>query len=465
MCDTLVAVGQATADGTTILAKNSDREPNEAQAITHVPHAWHQAGASVQCTYIEIPQVRETYEVLLSRPFWIWGGEMGANECGVAIGNEAVFTREPYGKGPGLIGMDFLRLALERAATARRALEVIVELLGTYGQGGNCGFRHRTYYHNSFIIADPGEAWVLETAGRFWAAEQVRDLRTISNGLTIGGEWDLASPGLVEHAIQKGWCKAKDSFDFAHAYSDPLYRRLSGCRIRQRRSTELLQAEKGRITPATLMAALRDHGPRGAADPTWNPGRGWLMETLCVHASLGPTRATQSAGSLVAHLRADLPTCWLTGTSAPCTGVFKPLYLGGAGLPDLGPVPTGTCDTGSLWWAHERLHRAVIRDYASRLPLYRRERDALEAAFRQEAADLYSRWHGADTAERAAALRAFSASCFERAAAATARWTEAVAAQPVRRRPPLPFAWAWQGFNREAGWFAQAPSAVRRRPG
>ncbi|MCK4472251.1 MAG: C69 family dipeptidase, partial [Anaerolineae bacterium] len=136
----------------------------------------HEAGAQVKCTYIEIPQVEETYEVLLSRPFWMWGCEMGVNECGVAIGNEAVFTKEPYGKQPGLIGMDFIRLALERADTARRALDVIVDLLGTWGQSGNCSLHHKLYYHNSFIIADPGEAWVLETVAKFWAAERVRDV-------------------------------------------------------------------------------------------------------------------------------------------------------------------------------------------------------------------------------------------------------------------------------------------------
>jgi dipeptidase len=122
MCDTIVALGNATADGTVILAKNSDRQPNEAQALVHIPRSRHEAGTMVKCTYIEIPQVRETYEVLLSKPFWIWGCEMGANECGVTIGNEAVFSKIPAGKEPGIIGMDFIRLTLERADTARQAI-------------------------------------------------------------------------------------------------------------------------------------------------------------------------------------------------------------------------------------------------------------------------------------------------------------------------------------------------------
>jgi dipeptidase len=482
MCDTLVAVGKATADGTVILAKNSDREPNEAHVLTHLPRARHEAGATVKCTYIEIPQVPETYEVLLSKPFWIWGCEMGANECGVAIGNEAVFTKEPYDKGPGLIGMDFIRLALERADTARKALDLMVELLATYGQGGNCGLHNELYYHNSFIIADPDEAWVLETADKFWAAERVHDVRSISNGLTIGREWDLAAPGLVEHAVEKGWCKSRDDFHFARCYSEFLRTRLVGCRTRQRRSTDLLKAQlkaqdeplrspldrneplrspldrneplrspsdrKSHVTVETMMSILRDHGDTPNA---WTPGQGLLMNNICVHASFGPTRPSQSTGSFVAHLAPDLPTYWLTGTSAPCTGIFKPVYLGGVGLPDLGPEPNDTYDPQSLWWTHERLHRAVIRDYTTRLPLYEEERDTLEATFLSEADEVYERNRGRSAEKRATRLAAFTRSCFKRAAAATAHWTERVSSTPVQRHPPRLFSIAWDRFDREAG--------------
>jgi dipeptidase len=450
MCDTLVAVGDATADGSVILAKNSDRQPNEAHVLARIPHVRHSEGDTVKCTYITVPQVPETYEVLLSKPFWIWGGEMGANECSVSIANEAVFTKEPYDKEPGLIGMDMLRLALERSDTARKALDVIVDLLETYGQGGNCGFRHKEFYHNAFIIADPAEAWVLETSGSYWVAEQVRSVRSISNGLTIGGEWDLASPGLVEHAIDKGWCKTRDDFHFARCYSDRLYTNLDGCKARQRRSTQLLESQRGRITVETMMDALRDHGPAAANDPAWNPGKGLLMDTLCVHASMGPLRPSQTTGAMVAHLTPGLQTYWLTGTSATCTSIFKPVYLGGAGLPPMGPEPNGVYDPDSLWWAHERLHRAVIRDYPTRLPLYREQRETLEASFVVEAAELRASLRAASQAERDSRLAAFSSSCFERAADATARWTQTVSSVPVKQRPPPLFSMAWDILNRQA---------------
>ena len=110
MCDTFVATSQATPDGVAIFAKNSDREPNEAQYLAFLPAQNHPANSQIQTTYIQIPQVEHTHAVLLSKPFWIWGAEMGVNEFGVAIGNEAVFTKEPYEKEKTLIGMDLLRL-------------------------------------------------------------------------------------------------------------------------------------------------------------------------------------------------------------------------------------------------------------------------------------------------------------------------------------------------------------------
>ena len=96
MCDTMVALGSATKDGSVIFAKNSDRQPNEPHLLIRIPRKRHPKGAQVKCTYITIDQVEETYDVLLLKPSWMWGAEMGANEWGLNIGNEAVFTKDVY---------------------------------------------------------------------------------------------------------------------------------------------------------------------------------------------------------------------------------------------------------------------------------------------------------------------------------------------------------------------------------
>jgi len=126
-CDTAVAVGGATADGSVIFAKNSDRRANESQPLHHAPRRRHPDGATVRTQYLEIPQAAETWELVGSRPYWLWGFEIGVNEWGVAIGNEAVHSREGYAD-PGLLGMGLIRLGLERGRTAEEAVALIGQL-------------------------------------------------------------------------------------------------------------------------------------------------------------------------------------------------------------------------------------------------------------------------------------------------------------------------------------------------
>lgn len=440
MCDTMVVLPEAAAEGSMLFAKNSDREPNEAQALVYFPRAVHPAGDTVRCTYREVPQVRETHAVMLSKPYWIWGGEMGANDHGVVIGNEAVFTKVPYDKEPGLIGMDFLRLALERADSAGKALHVIIELLEAYGQGGNCGHAHPLHYHNSFLIADPESAWVLETAGRQWAAQRVQDVRSISNLITIGSEWDLASEDLVETARKNGWCRRNEEFHFGRCYSDFLYTRFAGGRARWKRTTRLLEEKKGQLTVPDLMAVLRDHGSGAGED--WTPVHGLTGTTVCMHAGFGPVRVSQTAGSWVADIKPDGALHWVTGTSTPCTSLFKPVWME-AGLPDIGPEPAGTYDTKSTWWRHEILHREVLRDYAARLAVFRDERDLLESRFLEEA-EFYE---NLDCRKRLQ----FSGACFADAARIEMDWIDRIRDRTLERHMPLFHAMAWKVFNREAG--------------
>ena len=140
MCDTFAALGSATKEGNLIFGKNSDRPFNEPQPVVFFPEKSFPSDAQVSCTYISIPQVETTKAVLLSKPTWMWGAEMGANDK-VVIGNEAVWTKEKDGP-TALIGMDLLRLALERSSSALNAVQIITSLLEEHGQGGG-RLRHR----------------------------------------------------------------------------------------------------------------------------------------------------------------------------------------------------------------------------------------------------------------------------------------------------------------------------------
>ena len=117
MCDTVYLKRERRA----FFGKNSDRSPNEAHLMLRVPAREYAEGEMLRATYISVPQVRHTYACVLLKPHWIWGAEMGWNEFGLNIGNEAVFTREKREKQDGLIGMDLLRLALERCRKIGRA--------------------------------------------------------------------------------------------------------------------------------------------------------------------------------------------------------------------------------------------------------------------------------------------------------------------------------------------------------
>ncbi|MBD3195575.1 MAG: peptidase C69 [Candidatus Lokiarchaeota archaeon] len=303
MCDTLVALPEGTLDGNTIFGKNSDRPQNEAQLITHVPRKKYEKGEMLQCTYITIPQVLETYEILLSQPFWMWGAEMGSNEYGVAIGNEAVYTTEELRK-EGPLGMDLLRLGLERSKNAKEALNIITELLDNFGQGGSNAYKSRSwYYHNSFIIADPKEAYVLETADKWWISEKVDSVRAISNSLSIRGKGDMRKDGIIDYAIKNSYCKDETQFDFAINFSESSTPNRVPLTHRAVKSTKLLEDNNGSITVDMMMEFLREH-----------------EAGLCMHGSF------QSTGSQVSHLKSSdhKSIHWFTGSTKPCLSIYKP---------------------------------------------------------------------------------------------------------------------------------------------
>jgi dipeptidase len=373
MCDSLVATGSHTRTGATFFAKNSDRKLGECQPLLQFPASVYPRGARVRCTYIDIPEVAETYRVMGHSPWWVWGFEHGVNEHGVAIGNQTVFSKEPVEEEPGLIGMDLVRLGLERGRDAREALEAIASLLEAHGQGGSALAPGAAGYHNSFMIADPREAWVMETSGRRWAARPVQ-LEALTNHMTLGADWSIASRDLDSFARREGWWDDRGRVDVAGAYRHPqVPGRISEGRLR--RSKELLHESNGDIDVDTLQRALRDHLDGGVAPPAGATPEDERYFTLCMHSEpVGTTTA-----SLVAALPEDRSGPWPVWVSfgTPCTGIFLPVYIAGV-IPDLLARGGETAEPDSAWWAFHELSEAASVDFARYTPMLRSSWKELE---------------------------------------------------------------------------------------
>lgn len=342
MCDTMGKIFGNKA----IFAKNSDRSPNEPQVVEYFPAKIHEE-VTVKTTYIEVEQVKETLSFILSRPTWLWGGEMGVNECGVCIGNEAVFTKGKYAD-IGLTGMDMLRLALERSKTAKEALECIIGLLEKYGQGGNCGFDHEFLYDNSFLIMDRTEIYVLETAGKEWVFKKC-DQAVISNRLSIGTDGDVYSEG---------------SCDFAKRHLEPVYSHFSQSKQRKSMCQSAVETAE---SLEDMMRAMRQHADEENSMCKASVG------SPCMH--YGGMVGDHTTQSMAVELLPDGQIkIWTTGQSLPCVSIYKPFLFGNEIVAPI--FAAGDEAAMEYWMSAERFKRRLL---GKKLPAeYYTERDEIE---------------------------------------------------------------------------------------
>lgn len=298
MCDTLCAV---RGDGV-LFAKSSDRPPREPQVIEALPRRG--PGGELRTDHLLIADPG-AFAVLGSRPAPLWGLEHGINEHRVAVGNEQVWTRwNPNDAPPALVGTDLVRLALEQARSAAEAVDVIGALLAEHGQGGACAPDPPKAYFSSFLVADPREAWVVETSGRTWAAERRAGGVAISNRITLRDGWTRGSPDLAPGTDFDVFRKP----DSPTAHAD---RRLA---------LTVPVATRRDVTPADLVMLLRDHGGH-ATPPAAGLPHGQSV-TLCMHL---PDQTTNAA--MVAVLPLDpraAAQAWVA-LGSPCTSVFVPV--------------------------------------------------------------------------------------------------------------------------------------------
>lgn len=393
MCDTQVILKGSKV----YFAKNSDREASEAQYVVRCPSIIDDKTESLKTTYLSIPQVPDRYAVILSKPFWMWGAEMGINEKSVVIGNEAVFSKLVEKSGKGLLGMDLLRLGLERADSALAALTLITKLLEKYGQAGASGFRDKNFkYDNSYIIADPKEAWVLETAGRWWVAKRVRKFAAISNQFTIGNDYDLIADGLEDFALKNGYSNKSGKFHFAEAFNSHFLPFMAKSKMRRKTSMDCLKKLHldSSVSLDKLAKNLRKHHFEQDMFSKHD------NRDICMHAG-GLTRPSQTCGSMIASVSQGYqPEIMLTATSAACLSLFKPIDFDFSS--DYFWLSAEKQKTeNSFWMYFEKVHRLALQDLPFRRQLIR-SRDVLENKLfgngnigisMTDASNLAKQWH------------------------------------------------------------------------
>ena len=377
-CDTMVVNKKYSEYGKNLLAKNSDRPTGEPQPLCFYQGKEYAEGEMLQTTHTLIPQARKTYSVVGSRPYWIWGFEMGYNEKGLVIGNEAEGSRMESESEDGILGMDLLRLGLERAATAKEAISVITGLLEQYGQKANANpLTYRTY-ENTFIIVDKDECWVLETAGREWAAKQVKNMQGVSNCYSIRQDADMLSSNAEKFAREKRWLAPDEPFDFAKAYSGRLVGQPFGV-PRFRRLNKLL-AQSDMHDFDSLKMILRDHFDGEIIEPRFGETNGTFM-SICMH--MRDWAESETSASLLTRFDDDLGIVARYAPVQPCLSAYIPVYM--TVLPEKMESADKLFDEKSLWWQVKRLSLLVTVDEEAFAGTTRAKLRELEGQFSQKA--------------------------------------------------------------------------------
>lgn len=282
--------------------------------------------ATIPGELIEIPQARRTHKFLTMDysdfegfPAPLTNG--GLNEKGVAVRDiwspsrtELVDMTPTPQHGPQY--SDLARIALERADTAREAVQIIGRLIDKYG--------YSTYGGNSHLIADKNEGWVMiQPAGGqgLWAAERLgpNDVRASYPGY-IGdmpadyqGSRDfMGSDNLISFAQKQGWYDpaSGEQFNFHEVYGDQSLEMRSGAKY---------------LSQAQLEQELRELAPEITVND--------MMDLI------GDERFVddESGYGQVVRLRDDLPhpdlaTLWVAPTGS-ITAPFIPWRIGTTDVP------------------------------------------------------------------------------------------------------------------------------------
>ncbi len=328
--------------GGLLFAKNSDRPPGESQVVEAFQRRTR--GGTVRTQYLELPDAGAAAFVG-SRPTWLWGVEHGLNEHGVAIGNEKVWTTgRPQDRPAALLGMDLVRLGLERSQSADEALEAMTSLIEEHGQGGSGEKDAEVPYDSSFLIADATGAWVLETCDRTWAAKRVPLGASMSNRISLEHDWTASSADVSPGANFQDWRHPR----VPTAIADHRLAATAAC----------VAHGAPALDAASVVATMRDHGNgpwglpgacsavRDGADDhplPVEPGPDYRGVSVCMHV-----RGSQATtASMVCTVGPDSgPQRAWVALGSPCVSIYVPIF------PNAGvPIALSTASTWSRFAA------------------------------------------------------------------------------------------------------------------
>jgi len=366
-CFTVVVGKDASADGSVLFGHLEQNGGLRKMSYRYVPRMQHEPGSMVQLRRGgEWPQPEETYAFLWTNNIGIEFSDGYFNEHGVAVGSDACRTRqdsyeELVERGEitdGGIGYKFRRIIAQRSRTAREGVEIATELLDHFGYAAS----GRTY-----IIADADEAWMLAAVrGKHYIAQRVPDdaIVLLPNVHIIGPEADLndeenviASDGLVEYTIERGWYDpdSGEPFSFREAFNRPApvgsFMEEEGVDPRQWFSQSLVKEElidlpadeqlpfalypDKKFTVNDVANIIRSHGHQEGQEPDMSLAHALGMpEDASPHHLPGTGAICSSTAQelVVFQLRNWMPTevgsvAWRT-TAAPCGSVLVPWYAG-----------------------------------------------------------------------------------------------------------------------------------------
>lgn len=365
-CFTVLVGKDASADGSVLFGHNEQNGGRRIINYWYVPRMKYPPGTEVVLKNGGIlSQVEETYAFMWLQNPEVEFGDSYFNEWGVAVSSDACPTREDSYKAlverggitDGGIGYMLRRLVAQRAKTAREGVRIAGDLLNQFGY---------TSSGRSLIIADPNEAWVLGIArGKHWIAQRCPDNQVVllPNIHIIGPEADLndtknviASPGLVEYAVERGWYDpaAGKPFSFKDVYGIPprknSFRGKYGVDPRQWYAQGIVKGNpidlentdslpfsippEKKMTVRSVAAILRSHAEGTEFDASKHYEAGSPHKIRSPGVICGPTTQEGAVYQLRNWMPADIGCVAWRALAAPCTSVMTPWYLGMTKSPD-----------------------------------------------------------------------------------------------------------------------------------